>query len=69
MITHIDFCDYKACDIIVHYSKSEENFSSLRELFISHEDGELSGSKTKTDNCKAILRSDLKFSRDELQKM
>jgi hypothetical protein len=56
MMSHLDFCDYEACDVVVHGAESEgENFLSLRKLFCPKEEGETS--KPKTANCKVVLRS------------
>jgi hypothetical protein len=56
MMSHIDFCDYEACDVVVHGAEfEEENFPSLRKLFCLKEEGETS--KSKIANCKVILRS------------
>jgi hypothetical protein len=56
MMSHIDFYDYEACDVVVHGAESEEeNFPSLRKLFCFKEEGETS--KSKIANCKVVLRS------------
>jgi hypothetical protein len=56
MMSHIDFCHYEACDVVVHGAEfEEENFSSLGKLFCPKEEGETS--KPKPANSKVVLQS------------